>query len=100
MSGLVDGRSARWDFVAVQHHAKELKAATSGVVAATKPTPQPEPTPPPRPPNLPGPTVQAVQAEVLEQTRLIARMGMAARDLGHAIAENLRRLNTQEDTRR
>jgi hypothetical protein len=39
-----------------------------------------------------------MQPDVLEQTKALARLGLAARDLGHAIANNLRRLNTQEET--
>jgi len=95
MSGLVDGTTAPWDFVAKQHHRDDLVRHTTGIHAASRPTPRP--TPPPRPDSLPNPTVPSIQAPtVLEQTRLIARAGMAARDLGHAIANNLRQLH-QED---
>lgn len=98
MSGLVDGRTAAWDFVALQLHRDDHKRHSSGIIAASKPTPRPAPTPPSDALTKAAAAVQVADtATVLEQTRLIARMGLAARDLGHAIANNLRRMNTQEN---
>jgi hypothetical protein len=85
-----------WDFIAVQQHPLELKLATKNALpppVAREPATE---ATPPEPYRLVEPwSLQPTSP--LEQTRILARAGLAAKDLGHAIAANLRRLNIQEE---
>lgn len=91
MADLLDGRSINWDVVAgTEDAAKEYYArlqqdrATAARARAHR--------------QALAEAAARMHPTVLEQTRLIARLGLAARDLSHAIATNLRHLSTQEET--
>lgn len=91
MTGLIDGTTVPWHLVSGKHEPEIVRPQLPPPVRRE---------PAPIPPEVRAAITEVVrrqQTAVLEQTRLIARMGMAAKDLGHAIADNLRRLNTQEE---